>query len=167
MTRPTFVKQFGDLTALDFTQHPVWIAVHGIDEDEPWYDDCDEESFRPWTGSLPVAPEDGMLLVQVTLTFADGSRFPGFITPQHEQEPFNLGMIQPQVFSPAGRQSFWDGMFQRSEEELRAFYSSFNKTESQIFPIIFAASPGLASGQVAGRIEGFYVMEKGKVCCFR
>src|SRR5579864_2439183 len=72
MTRPVFVKQFGELTAEDFIQHPVWIAVHGMDDDEPWYEDCGEESFRPWTGPLPVGPEEGMLLVQATLTLADG-----------------------------------------------------------------------------------------------
>jgi len=167
MTRPAFLKQFGDLTAQDFLEHPVWICVHGSDEDEPWYDDCDEETFKPWTGDLPVGPEEGMLLVQATFTFADGTIVPGFITPQHDQQPFDLGIIQPQIFSSAVRHSFWDGMFQRPEEERAAFYRELNKKESQIFPIRFAAAPGLASGQVAGEIEGFYVREKGKVRCYR
>jgi hypothetical protein len=167
MSRPGFLKQFGDLTAGDFSEHPIWIALHGSDEDEPWYDECDEETFKPWTGALPVSPEEGMLLVQATLTFADGSIAPGFITPQHEHEPFDLGTIQPQVFSSAGRHGFWDGMFPRSDEERAAFYTSFNKTESQVFPITFAAVPGLASSDTAGKIAGFYVSDKGKVRCYR
>ena len=167
MARPRFLKQFGELTTDDFVQHPVWVAVHGTDEDEPWYDECDEETFKPWTGALPVSPEEGMLLVQATLTLADGTRVSGFITPQHEDEPVNLGIIQPQIFSNDGRHGFWQGMFQQSPAERAAFYRSFNKTESQIFPITFVATPGLASGQVAGKIEGFYVSEKGKVRCYR
>ena len=167
MPRPTSVKQFGDLTAQDFVQHPVWVAVHGIDEDEPWYDDCNEESFRPWIGPLPVSPEEGMLLVQATLSFADGTSATGFITPQHDHQPLDLGIIQLQMFSSSGQHRFWDGMFQRPEEERAAFYRELNKKESQIFPIRFAAAPGLASGQVAGEIEGFYVREKGVVRCYR
>ena len=167
MSRPAFLKQFGELTAEDFIQHPVWIGVHGMDEAESWYEDCDEETFKPWTGALPVGPEEGMLLVQATFTFADGTRIPGFITPQHENEPLDLGIIQPQMFSSAGRHDFWDGMFQRPPELSAAFYRVFNKTEGQIYPITFAASPGLASGRVAGKIEGFYVAEKGTVRSYR
>lgn len=167
MSRPAFLRQFGELAAEDFIRDPVWIAVHGTDEDEPWYDDCDEETFKPWTGNLPVSPEEGVLLVQATFTFADGTKAPGFITPQHDQQPLDLGIIQPQVFSSAGQQRFWDGMFKRPEEERAAFYRSFNKTESQIFPITFAAALGLASGHVAGRLDGFYVREKGVVHCYR
>ncbi|MGZ4899640.1 MAG: hypothetical protein ACXV8X_08285 [Candidatus Angelobacter sp.] len=167
MPRPAFLKQFGELTAEDFIQHPVWIGVHGTDEDEPWFDDCDEETFRPWTGDLPVGPEEGMLLVQATFTFADGTTAPGFITPQHDHEPLSLGIIQPQVFSSAGRHDFWHGMFQPPPELRAAFYRVFDKRDGQIFPIAFAPSSGLASGQVAGKIEGFYVTEKGKVRCYR
>jgi|SRR5882724_503434 len=169
MTRPAFLRQFGELTAEDFIQHPVWIAVHGVDDQEPWYDDddCDEETFRPWTGAIPVSHEEGMLLVQATLTFADGTTAHGFITPQHDQEPFDLGIIQPQVFSPTRRHDFWDGMFQRPGEDRAAFYRDLNKTASQVFPVAFATKPGLASGHTVGKIEGFYVREKGGVRFYR
>jgi len=101
-----------------------------------------------------------MLLVQATLTFADGTTAHGFITPQHDQEPFDLGIIQPQVFSPTRRHDFWDGMFQRPGEDRAAFYRDLNKTASQVFPVAFATKPGLASGHTVGKIEGFYVREK-------
>src|SRR5580765_6639766 len=156
MPRPAFLKQFGELTAEDFIEHPVWIGVHGNDEEESWYEDCDEETFKPWTGDLPAGPEKGMLLVQATFTFADVTIVPGFITPQDDQQPFDLGIIQPQIFSAAGRHNFWEGMFPRPPELRAAFHRAFNKTEGQIYPITFAASSGLASGHVAGKIEGFF-----------
>lgn len=64
MSRKPILKQFGDLTPADFADHAVWVSVHTLDYDEPWYDDNDEETFRPWTGKLPVAPQDGMFLVR-------------------------------------------------------------------------------------------------------
>ncbi len=167
MSKKPLLKQFGELTVQDFAQHPVWISVHGADEDEPWYEDCDEETFRPWEGALPISLDEGIVLVQATLTFADGTTVPGFITPQHDHRPLDLGIIQPQAFSPAGRHDFWDGMFQRSGELRASFYRDFRKTDSQIFPLTFAATQGLASGQTTGKVEGFYVKEKGRIRVYR
>ena len=84
MARKPNLKQFGDLTPADFVEHPVWASVHTLDYDEPWYDETDEETFRPWIGELPVSPEDGMFLVRAKLTLADGRVLDGFITPQHD-----------------------------------------------------------------------------------
>ena len=58
MSPPT-LKQFGDLSPLDFDASPVWVQCHIIDYDEPWYDDTDEETFRPWDRALPVDPDNG------------------------------------------------------------------------------------------------------------
>jgi hypothetical protein len=52
MARKPVLKQFGDLTLADFERHPVWVSVHGLDEGAPWYDDTNEETFRPWTDDL-------------------------------------------------------------------------------------------------------------------
>jgi hypothetical protein len=78
-TRP-LLKQFADLSPADFEQHPVWIGCHTVDYDEPRYDETDEETFRLWTGELPADPSEGMLLVRVTCTLADGSRLSAFLT---------------------------------------------------------------------------------------
>src|SRR5947209_8211431 len=103
MSRPSSLKQFGDLTADDFVRHPVWIACHGVDSGEPWYDETDEETFRPWTERPPAGPEQGMLLVRAALTLQDGRMFAGFLTPQHEGKPLDLGVVQPQLFLPSGK----------------------------------------------------------------
>ena len=75
MARKPILKQFGDLVPADFAKHPVWTSVHTLDYDEPWYDDTDEETLRPWTGPLPVGPQEGMLFVRAKLTLADGRVF--------------------------------------------------------------------------------------------
>jgi hypothetical protein len=156
MTIKLQLRQFGDLTSADFASHPVWIACHIVDCDEPWYDDTDEETFRPWTGALPVGPEEGMLLVRAQMTLADGRSFEGFITPQHDGEWLNLGTIQPQLFLPSGsRADFWDGMFKRADDRRTSVYSELGSDPSSVFPIHFRADNGLVTGQVSGEIPGF------------
>ena len=148
------LKQFGDLTPADFDRHPVWIACHTEDHGEPWFDGTDEETFRPWTGALPVGPSDGMLLVRASLELHDGSVYRGFITPAFKEG--DLGALQPQIFVGDDRFGFWGGMFGVRTEKKAAFYATIGKTSEAIFPLRFAADPGLATGVVAGRVDGFY-----------
>jgi hypothetical protein len=148
------LKQFGDLTPADFDRYPVWISCHGEDEGEPWYEDTDEETFRPWTGPLPVDPSEGMLLVRATLELKDGSDYRGIVTPAFKEG--DLGAIQPQIFVGDESFGFWGGMFGVRPEEKAAFYAGIDKPPDSIFPIGFAADPGLATGAVSGSVDGFY-----------
>jgi hypothetical protein len=110
MARPE-LKQFGEFEAEDFERHPLWVGCHTADYGKPWYEDTDEETFRPYTGKLPADPTKGMLLVQAVVELRDGSRYPGFLTPAAEGwdkrpdgrpmfEPNHiLGAQQPQIFA--------------------------------------------------------------------
>jgi hypothetical protein len=162
-TAPELV-QFGELTPDHFRRHPVWLQCHVADYDEPWYEETDEETFRPCLEPTPVDPKLGMLLVRATGTLADGTALRGFLTPifaaGHPGVSHPLGGMQPQLFSPSGhREFFWRGMRAPSPEELRAFYERMGRAAAQIFPIRFLADPGLASGVAAANVEGFYVMK--------
>ncbi len=150
------LKQFGDLNIGDFSEASIWIACHCTDYDEPWYEDTDEETFRPYDGLRPAHPEEGMLLVSAKMTLANGRTRDGFLTPQHDSEALNLGMIQPQLFLPSGlRVSFWDGMFKRPESQRNAVYAELGNNTEAIFRIQFQALDGLATGHVSGEIPGF------------
>lgn len=164
MSRKPILRQFGDLTPSDFVSYPVWVSVHTADFGEPWYDDTDEETFRPWTGDLPVTPANGMFLVRAKLTLADGRVLDGFVTPQSESEEMSLGIIQPQIFLPSGRRNgFWDGMFKRDSEIRKVLYTELGNDATAIFPIRFEAEQGLASGLVSGSIPGFCWRPKNTV----
>ena len=156
-TKP-LLRQFGDLRSQDFEDYPVWINCHVIDYDEPWYDDTDEETFRPWTKKLPVDPTT-MFLVKASLTLADGTNMSGFITPQNPDDlsgKADFGIIQPQIFLPDDeRVGFWFGIFAPSPEEVSSFYSALDKTQQDVFPIAFEANEGLATGITSGSILGF------------
>jgi hypothetical protein len=96
------LKQFGELSPADFERHPVWIACHTEDFVEPWFNEADEETFRPWTDALPVGPSDGMLLVRARFELHDGSHYDGFLTPAFKEG--EIGALHPHLF--AGGQSF-------------------------------------------------------------
>ncbi len=164
MPAKPLLKQYMRLTPSDFIEHPVWIGVHGRDDDQDWYGDTDEETFRPWDGALPARAEEGMLLVQAAFTFADGTIVPGYITPQPESEKPNFGIMQPTVFSPAGRHYFWG---RPADEVKQAFYRAYGKSDGEIFPIRFTATAGLATGHSSGTLEGFYGIDKRKITVYR
>jgi hypothetical protein len=149
--------QFRDLRPSHFQQHPCWIAVRSVDYDEPWYDEADEETFRPWLQALPVDPADGMLLVRAEYRLADGTTLSGFVTPQIEDGSVDLGIIQPQMFLPNERlESFWDGMYARSADARARLYNELGKHPESVFPITFGVGSGTTKGIAAGKIEGFY-----------
>jgi len=149
------LKQFGDLGEWDFAAHPVWVQCHIIDYDQPWYEETDEETFRPWDGELPVDPQDGMFLIRAEFTLADGTNLSGFLTPQVKGEPVDLGIIQPHMFLPSGvGVGFWRGLVGLSDEDRKEFYLPLGKSADDVFPISFAAKKGLALGIVSGLIPG-------------
>jgi hypothetical protein len=148
------LRQFGDLTPSDFDRYPVWIACHTVDSDEPWYENTDEETFRPWTGPLPVDPSEGMLLVRATIELNDRTRYEGFVTPAFEAG--DLGTQQPQIFVQGRRFGLWGGMFGVPLEERTAMYDALGKKADAVFPLRFSADPAVAGGVASGLAAGFY-----------
>jgi len=163
MSIPQLV-QFADLTSAHFDQHPVWASCQSFDYGEPWYDDTDEETFRPSNTDLPVSPSDGMYLVRADFVLADGTSLVGFLTPAIEDGSSNaLGTIQPQMYLPSGeRMSFWLGMFGNPNDQATTLYSALGRAAGAIFPIRFRAPEALATGVTAGAIDGFYTVPDGR-----
>jgi len=158
------LKQFGDLTSKDFDEYPIWVQCHIIDYDEKWYDDTDEETFRPWIDKTPVSPGFAMFLIRSELTLSDGGLYSGFITPCLEAEYKNendLGLIQPQIFTKTGKRiGFWTGMFPLKRSEIDEFYTLMNVKPEEIFPIDFKINDSLSKGITSGRINGFLTIGK-------
>lgn len=149
------LKQFGDLTREDFERYPVWIGCHTADYDEPWYDDTDEQTFRPWTGDLPADASKGMLLVRATIELQDGSRHPGFTTPSPKPGD-DLGTQQPQIFAGGQRFGFWGGILGVPAAVRQSLYALLGKTGDTVFPLRFTVDPRLATGNASGDVQGFY-----------
>ena len=160
---PTLV-QFSDLAPQHFDANPVWASCHSFDYDEPWYDQTDEETFRPWEGALPVDPASGMFLVRATLQLADGTSFPGFATPAPSAADGAppLGQIQPQLFLPSGQFfGFWLGMFGNAADAASAFYDAVHKSAASVFPIQVRVDPSHWQHEGSLEIAGFYTVPDG------
>jgi hypothetical protein len=156
--------QFGDLTPAHFVESPVWASSHSFDYDEPWYDETDEETFRPWDGPLPVSPHDGLFLVRARFTLADQHSLDGFLTPAIPTGSGErvLGAIQPQLFLESGKRvAFWLGMFGDPTRACANLYSGLGKSANAVFPIRFRAFDDLASGVTQGELLGFYIVPDG------
>jgi hypothetical protein len=175
------LKQIADLLFSDFERHPVWIGVHNVDAGQPWYDDCDEETYRPWTAALPVAAEIGFVLVRASIELHDGSAYPGAVraAAQDWDAPLRpglptasarysgsdltvLGVQQPRIFVGQRTFTFWGGQRGISQERRQAVYSALGKSPGSVFPLRFTADSQLATGLLAGRLDGFYRAVFGK-----
>jgi hypothetical protein len=163
LNRP-ILKQAWELCADDLERYPVWVCVHGRDEQEPWYDDTDEATFRPWQGELPVHPEGGSFLISAEFETRSGQRFPGTVravgvawTPEARG---HIGQLQPCLFAQGRRFSFWGGRVGIPEEEQKAFFEAMGQTAEQIFPLRCSALPGLVDGELTGTVGGFSKLKR-------
>ena len=158
MAKRPLLRQASDLKAGDFGKHPVWVHCHVVDYDESWYDDTDEETFRPWLGALPINPSHAIFLVTAEFVFANGSTFEGFVTPA--TEPADIATMQPHVFVGEERVGFFGGVFGVPEDTRVRFHHAVGGSTG-VFPVTFAAKPTLARGIVSGTVHGFYRYEGG------
>ena len=161
MTQKPLLKQCWELSAEDFARYPIWQPVHNLDVDEPWYDETDEETFRPWTGSLPAEPAD-YSLVRTSFTLDDGTPLQGYACPYQQNSLADLGEIQPVVFLPDDTAvGFYLGMFEDPDREGQAFCQALGKSAEAIFPITYQIEPGLVTAEIpAGTIPGFLVLSQ-------
>jgi hypothetical protein len=168
------LKQAWDLTLADFVEHPVWVCVHGNDQDEWWYEESDEATFRPWTGELPVSPESRNLLVRASIELHDGSRYEGALRPAplnwaESESVFRLeaetGLIafqQPVILFGNQQFRFWGGIPGISPADRQAFYAAVGLPSDKVFPLQCVTKPGLADGICEGMVLGFYqLLKKG------
>jgi hypothetical protein len=162
------LKQFRHLTRADFEVHPVWVQVWTTDRGEPWRDSSDEETFRPWLGSVPVDPERGDFLARAELLFADGSVHMGFMSPIPQTRINDLGFAQPRLFSSNdAMHAFWCGLLRVVKDEIEAFYAAVGRHSDQVFPIRARIEKALAMGTTECVIPGFATTRSGKTEYFK
>jgi hypothetical protein len=138
------LKQLADLTEQDFQEHPVWIGCHTADYDEEWYDDTDEETFRPRNGPLPATLREGMLLIRADATLSDGTKLPGFLTPA--SKPDDLGIMQPHVWVGERKFGFWGGIVGLPDDYKQGFLAAVRRRATEVFPLVFSSPSDLVDG---------------------
>jgi len=76
------------------------------------------------------------------------------LTPAFKER--DLGKLHPQLFVGGNSFRFWGGMFGVRADQRVASYKALGKGPEAISPIRFSTAPRLATGVVAGRVDGFY-----------
>ncbi len=177
------MKQINNLVEADFKRRPAWIGVHNFDSGAPWYEDSDEETYRPWTGSLPFSSDRGILLVATTFQLADGSVYPGYSSavPENWDVPLPprtlrdgtqtnpqswsqlhggtklsiLGLQQPTIFIN-GRTCNFSLRPKERKHTLAEFYVAFQREPRDIFPVHFHADATLTTRICDGQLDGLF-----------
>ncbi|MBN9663651.1 MAG: tetratricopeptide repeat protein [Acidobacteria bacterium] len=173
MTRP-LLRQDWELSVEDFQNHPLWLAVHGRDQSEEWYEQCDEETFRPWDGMFPAAPQSGAFLVAAWMKLRKGRTYPGAFyvnLPEVAADASSIArysfdgasaddvaaaMRQPRIFHENRCSYFWGGKRGVPSSDQEVFYLALQDVPENIFPITYEALPGVISGSHRGIVRGFY-----------
>src|SRR5215470_15772790 len=107
--------QFRDLRSHHFERHPVWVNCHTVDYDEPWYEDTDEETYRPFLDATVKEPRDAIVLVRADARLADGTLLDAFLTPTVDED---ISAKQPHIISAdSAPRRFWCGILRPSVEQ--------------------------------------------------
>jgi hypothetical protein len=124
-------------------------AVDNTDYDEEWFEGTDEQTFRPWSGDLPVDPSHGTYLVSAVGTFHNGRVVAAFLYPHDSHE---IGLLQPHVFVGGRAFGFWGGILGTPQHTRDEFFELLGLQREEVFPIWIEASDQLARGVVSARV---------------
>ena len=83
-------KQVYELRPEDFATASIWEFAL----DEEGAPGQDEATVRPRADLERADPDEGLFVIQAEFVAADGSRYDGYVSPQHEAD---IGSIQPTV----------------------------------------------------------------------
>lgn len=142
-------KQVYELTTADLEQCPVW--EHALDEEGE--EGQDEATVKPRPDLEVADPGEGMLVVRAELVAADGTRYDGYVYPQHDDY---IGWIQPSAITERGHVGFWVGAFPPRDLEKR--YGLLGKTAEELFPVRYRALVPHEGVRLEGEIPAFLGM---------
>jgi len=143
-------KQVYELSTSDLESFPVWEFAL----DEEGEDGQDEATVRPYEGSPPLDPSDGVFIVRARFDLADGTRLHGYLTPPGDG-PSGVRTIQPIIVTTGGQVMFWFGAMAPSAASLEAAYDRLGRQQSAVFPVQYASEVELVTGPVRGELNGF------------
>lgn len=165
INRPN-LKQDYDLRQQDFESSRVWINVHGVDEKEKWYRNCDEATFRPWLSPFPANLTEQLLLVSAKFTLANGYCYPGafYYSSLDDKQPAScdpaIDITQPRIFINDKVFSFWGGRAGISTQSRQELFRLVGGSAADVFPISFVSDADSDVFESTGLIEGFYHLEE-------
>jgi hypothetical protein len=132
----------------DLERFPIW--EFALDEEGEAGND--EETMRPRPDLQRADPEDGLFIVRAEFVAADGTRFDGFVSVQHEP---HVGHVQPTIVTDRGQVRFWFGLIPPRSGVLATAYSTLGKSAPELFPIRYRAVVEHGGGPLDGELPAF------------
>jgi hypothetical protein len=144
MSGRPLIKSYGEMSVADLRGHQIWINVHTADEDQPWYDEAGEDSYRPHLGEPPHRPYDNLYVLLATATLMDGTPLPARM--DLIPGPVVSGFPEA-VASVHGPTSRWVDLqparMELSDEVRRRNLDALGRAEDEVFPVTVVSSvPG-------------------------
>ena len=140
--------QFEDFRLEYFDIALVWeFAI-----DEEGEEGQDETTLRPCYGLTVADPADGLCIVKTEFETAAGKKYFGLCSPAFE---FNMGYIQPFMFTDNTVVSFWFGVREPSQLSIDEIYKQLGETKDTFFPVKFKSVIPTKGVKLQGQIDGF------------
>jgi hypothetical protein len=157
MSGRPLIKTYGEISLADLREHQIWINVHTADEEQPWYDDAGEDSYRPHLGEPPRRPYDDLYVLLAAATLGDGTSLPA----RMDLIPGPVVSDFPEaVASVHGHTSRWvdlaPAMMGLSDQVRRRDLDALDRAEDEIFPVT-VVSPALGTPTIV--ISDWYTQE--------
>jgi len=146
--QPKIRVQFNDFTLKNFDIAPIWEFAM----DEEGEDEQDETTLRPCFNLTIADPAEGLYIVKTEFTTASGKKIFGLCSPALE---FNLGEIQPYMFTDNGVLSFWFGMLEPTQQVIDDLYKQSGESKDSLFPVKFKSVVRTKGVKLVGVIDGF------------
>jgi hypothetical protein len=141
-------KQVYELRPEDFVTASIWEFAL----DEEGAPGQDEATVRPRADLERADPDEGLFVIQAEFVAGDGTRFDGYVSPQHEAR---IGWIQPTLLTSSGQVGFWLGALPPKPGRLDEAYATVRKTQGELFPISYRAVVGHGGVPLEGELQGF------------
>ena len=137
-----------------------------------WYETCDEETVRPWTGALPADAQTTGLLLAAEIRLHDGTIYPGacyhvpsalrasaLMALEGPMEAKTVSDLQPRLFLGNRTVRFWEGVLGDARDR-EFFFRTVARELISIFPITFVVKDELIEGGLVGQVPGFCRLNK-------
>jgi hypothetical protein len=147
-------KQVTALIPDDLERFPIWEFAL----DEEGEEGQDEETLRPRPDLSRADPDEGLFVVRAELVAADGTRFAGFVSPQHAS---HVGYVQPTIVTDRGQVRFWFGLVAPRRSVVEAAYNTLGKTAAELFPVRYRALVDHGGAPLDGELPAFLHYRSG------
>lgn len=141
----------GEMSGERLREDQVWVWIHCIDYDEPWYDDCDEEDYRVYSGGYPIKEDS----VYGEAKINNSTHIVQIVNYMGEENENVLINYQPQIWIDDEWYELWHGnVYQFGSEWLDDAYEGIKKVLSDQKSFEITVDPQIFGKEIKFTVDG-------------